>query len=129
MFPSFLLDSYFERLMARMDTADQTVSDLSDSHDALDGRVTSVEMGQGTANGRITDLEGLADSHNTRLAALELWRSEKAAGMTKLNASGMSVLSVLGINVIGADNTKAIADKVDALIDKLVDREIIEYAT
>lgn len=112
-----------------MDRLDGMETAQADSSAALDGRVTAVEMAQGTADGRLTDLEGLADGHNTRLAKLELWRTDRAAAVAKINAASMPSINVLGINVLSADNVRTVANKVDTLIDRLVDREIIEYST
>lgn len=124
MFPSFLSDSYFHRLMNRLDTMQQNQQDAAATlHDRIDG----VQGAFSTALGRVNDLEGLADAHNTRLAALEVWREDRGEAVAKIDAAqNMTAVTVLGVSLVSAQNVKAIADKVDTLIDRLRAREIIQ---
>lgn len=149
MFPSFLPNSYFARLMTRLDGMDAAAGALGGRIDGVEtvaaanggrlddaeiwmteagGRLDDAEQWMGTAGETLDDLAGIADGHNTRLAALELWRGSKSSHVEKINATGMAGLNVLGITVLSAANTRTIADKVDRLIDVLREREIIEAA-
>ena len=124
MFPSFLSDSYFQRLMNRLDTMQQN---QQDSAATLSDRIDTAQAAFSTALGRVADLEGLADAHNTRLAALEVWRGDKAPAVAKIDAAqNMSAVTLLGIQLVSAQNVKVIADKVDAVIECLRAREIIQ---
>lgn len=124
MFPSFLSDSYFHRLMNRLDTMQQNQQDAAA---ALSDRIDAAQGAFSTALGRVNDLEGLADAHNTRLAALELWRGDRGEAVAKIDAAqNMTAVTVLGVSLVSAQNVKAIADKVDVLIDRLRAREIIQ---
>lgn len=61
------------------------------------------------------------------MAALEVWRADKGAAVGKLNAAqNMTAVTLLGIDLVSAQNVKAIADKVDTLIDRMRTREIIQ---
>lgn len=110
--------------MNRLETMQQNQQDAAAT---LSDRIDAAQAAFSTALERVSDLEGLADAHNTRLAALEVWRGDKGAAVAKLNAAqNMTAVTLLGIDLVSAQNVKAIADKVDTLIDRLRAREIIQ---
>lgn len=71
MFPSFLSDSYFHRLMGKLDDMDAAHAALEYAHDA-----------------RLDDLESIAAAHNIRIGALELWRQDRAAPVEYITGGG-----------------------------------------